>query len=62
MSPWLKVTVSLYALEPSPRFELRHPFSQALIAVYKVRSCGFAEFRYSFERVSSFMCTVFDVL
>lgn len=37
MASWLKVTLILYALEPAPRFGLRHPFSQALITVYKVR-------------------------
>lgn len=36
MSSWIKVTVVLHSLEP-PRFGLRHSYSNALIAVYKVR-------------------------
>lgn len=35
MSSWIKVTVVLHSLEP-PRFGLCHPYSNALIAVYKV--------------------------
>lgn len=37
MSRWIKVTVVLHSLEP-PRFGLSHPYCEALIVVYKVRS------------------------
>lgn len=36
MSSSIEVTVVLHSLDP-PRFGLRHPYSNALIAVYKVR-------------------------
>lgn len=37
MSSWIKVTVVLHSLDP-PRIGLRHPYSNALITVYKVRN------------------------